>query len=130
MIVDGGGEFRAELVQYLENLGIYVHVTDAMAPHQNGKTERAGASLKGQLEKAQEKFAPQSDAEQEMLMDECVLARNRYHNRSGYTAHQRVFGMSLRMPRSLCSDDVYDAETLALDSKCGFQRSHEARVAQ
>ena len=54
MIADGGGEFKAELVQFLENLGVYVHITDAMAPHQNGRTERAGASLKGQLGKAQE----------------------------------------------------------------------------
>ena len=42
---------------------------------------------------------------------------------------QRVFGASLRLPRSVCSDDMVDAELLAMEGKTDFQRAHEMRVA-
>ena len=37
----------------------------------------------------------------DLALTEAVKARNRYINRSGYSAHQRVFGSSLRLPGSL-----------------------------
>ena len=46
--------------------------------------------------------------ENDELVYQCVAARNRYANRSGYSPDQRVFGSSNRLPRSLLSDDLLD----------------------
>ena len=44
----------------------------------------------------------------DMAMAAVVESRNRYVNRSGFSAHQRVFGSSHRLPGSLMSDDPID----------------------
>ena len=60
---------------------------------------------------------------------ECCDARNRYCNRSGYSAHQRVFGSSLRLPGSLLSDDPIDRQLLAADPYTEFAKSNAMRSA-
>ena len=62
-------------------------------------------------------------------MAECCDARNRYCNRSGFSAHQRVIGSSLRLPGSLLSDDPIDRQLLTADPYTNFHRANEIRTA-
>ena len=59
---------------------------------------------------------------------ECCDARNRYCNRSGFSAHQRVFGSSLRLPASLLSDDPIDRQLLTADPYKNFHRANEMQT--
>ena len=43
--------------------------------------------------------------------------------RSGFSAHQRVFGSSLRLPGSLLSDDPMDRQLLTADPYTDFQQN-------
>ena len=56
-------------------------------------------------------------------------ARNRYVNRSGFRAHQRVFGSSLRLPGCLASDDYVDRMAVATDPTTEFHRAAKIRDA-
>ena len=60
---------------------------------------------------------------------ECCDARNRFCNRSVLSAHQRVFGSSLRLPGSLLSDDPIDHQLLTADPYTNFHRANEMRTA-
>ena len=62
-------------------------------------------------------------------MAECCDARNRYCNRSGFSAHQRVFGSSLRLLGCLLSDDPIDRQLLTADPYTNFHRANEMRTA-
>ena len=57
------------------------------------------------------------------------VARNRYCNRSGFSAHQRVFGSCLRLPGSLLSDDPIGRQLLTADPYTNFHRANEMRTA-
>ena len=70
-----------------------------------------------------------TDKEFDLALTEAVNARNRYINRSGYSAHQRVFGAALRLPGSLLSDDPIDRMALSEDPTTEFQRASEIRDA-
>ena len=61
----------------------------------------------------------------DMCVSEAVDARNRFVNRSGYSAQQRVFGYSHRMPVSLLSDDILDRMVLAEGPGADMERSME-----
>ena len=76
-----------------------------------------------------ENFEPDSAEEHEELVWQCWLARNQHYNRSGFSPQQSVFGTTHRMPRSLASDDVLDADALAMDTKLDYQRAHEVRTS-
>ena len=71
---------------------------DSQSPWQNGKTERAGQSFKHQLRDLDEKCHIEGEMEFEAAVGECCDARNRYCNRSKFSAHQRVLGSRLRLP--------------------------------
>ena len=62
-------------------------------------------------------------------MTECCDAVHRYCNRSGFSAHQRVFGSSLRLPGSLLSDDPIDRQLLTADPYTNLHRANEIRTA-
>ena len=47
----------------------------------------------------------------------------------GFSAHQRVFGSSLRLPGSLLSDDPIDRQLLTADPYTNFHRANEIRTA-
>ena len=70
-----------------------------------------------------------SQAELEIAITQAVDARNRYCNRSGFSAHQRVFGSSLRLPACLLSDDPIDRFAVAMDPSTDFHRTAEIRSA-
>ena len=66
----------------------------------------------------------EGETEFEVAVAECCDARNRYCNRSGFSALQRVFGSSLRLPGSLLSDDPFDRQLLTADPYTNFYRGH------
>ena len=89
--------------------GVLTMPIDSQSPWQNGKIKRAGQSFKHQLWDLDEECHIEGETEFEAAMAECCEARNRYCNRSGFSAHQRVFGSSLRLPGSLLSNDPIDS---------------------
>ena len=88
---------------------------DSQSPWQNRKTERAGQSFKHQLWDLDEECHIEGETEFEAAVAECCDARNRCCNRSGFSAHQRVFGSGLRSPGSLLSDGPIDRQFLTAD---------------
>ena len=73
----------------------------------------------------------EGETEFEAAVAECCDARNRYCNRSGFSAHQRVFGSSLRLPGSLLSDNPVDRQLLTADPYTNFHRANDsARAVQ
>jgi len=131
MVTDAGTEFKQPFATHLDELGISHHVTDSHSPWQNGRTERRGGFVKKLLEKAKLETVVTEYSELLLLINESVLAHNRFFNRSGYSPQQRVFGYSHRVPRTLTSDDPIDAESLAMDigGRSDAQRAHEIRMA-
>ena len=80
---------------------------------------------------------------EDMVKEACILAeweflnaavpegldsRNRYINRSGYSAQHRAFGYAQRLPMSLLSDDPIDRWTLAASASEEVRRSMEIRA--
>ena len=92
--VQNSWEMSSRTQQELQ--GVLTMPIDSQSPWQNGKTERAGQSFKHQLWDLDEECHIEGETEFEAAVVECCDARNRYCNRSGFSAHQRVFGSSLR----------------------------------
>ena len=81
--------------------GVLTMPIDSQSPWPNAKTERAGQSFKHQLWDMDEECHIEGKMDFEAVIADCCDARNRYCNRSGFSAHHRVFGSSLRLPGSL-----------------------------
>ncbi|CAE8633673.1 unnamed protein product, partial [Polarella glacialis] len=113
MIVDGGKEFAILFVERASAAGMLIYLTGTKRPWQNGKTERHGAIFKMHLQVARETFEPENDEELEIMADECVAAKNRLSNRSGFSPIQRQIGHSPRLPANITSDDVLEPELAA-----------------
>ena len=109
--------------------GVLTMRIDPQSPWQNGKTERAGQSFKHQLWYLDEECHIEGETEFEAAVAECCDARNRYCNRSGFSAHRRVFGSSLRLRGSLLTDDPIDRQLLTADPYTNFHRANEMRAA-
>ena len=108
IIADQGAEFIAgAFSEFCDRNSILFTPIDVRAPWQNGRTERHGGIFKALYEKARYLRAPRNEAEINLLASECVSAKNRMSNRSGYSPLQRVFGVTHRLPGDLCSDDLY-----------------------
>ena len=129
IVVDPGTEFQGYFAEQTASHGVALLPTDARAPWQNGRTERAGKEWKRQFNLARRTEAPESDAEFETLGMLCCSIRNRYNNRSGFSPMQRVFGFTQRLPASLLSDDPIDPEFLSESPLKDFQRSQDLRRA-
>ena len=130
IIHDQGPEFMGNEFQNLAGAaGFSTMPINSQSPWQNGKTERVGQSFKHQLWNLDEESHIEGETEFEAAVAECCDARNRYCNRSGFSAHQRVFGSSLRLPGSLLSDDPIDRQLLTADPYTNFHRAKEMRTA-
>ena len=130
LIRNQGPEFMGREVQNrLAAHGVPTAPLDSESSWQNGKTERAGQSFKQQLWDTDEEYHIQGRVELNMAVAQCCDLRNRYCNRSGYSAQQAVFGTTLRLPGSLLSDDPIDRSLLAADPYTEFQRANEVRTA-
>ena len=132
VVCDQGPEYTGHDWQdYLGDHGVLVHLCDSQSPWQNGRTERAGGALKEQVYDALRELGDAVTAKEliERVVPEAVAARNAFINRSGYSANQRVFGGSFRMPASLLSDDAVDRLLLSQSGASEFERSCEIRSA-
>ena len=111
MVHDQGPEFIGNQFQNPDGAaGVFTMPIDSQSPWQNGKTERAGQLFKHHLWDKDEECHIEGETEFEAAVAECCDARNRYCNRSGFSAHQRVFGSSLRLLGSLLSDDPIERQ--------------------
>ena len=129
LVVDPGTEFQGYFAEQTAANGCAQLPTDARAPWQNGRTERAGKEWKRQFTIARRKEAPTNDSEYQTLGLLCCSIRNRYNNRSGFSPMQRVFGFTHRLPNSLLSDDPIDPQYLSENPLSDFQRSEALRRA-
>ena len=130
IVHDQGPEFMGNEFQNPAGAaGVLTMPINSQSPWQNGKTERAGQSFKHQLWDMDEECDIEGEREFQAAVAECCDAKNRYCNRSGFSAHQRVFGSSLRLPGSLLSDDPIDRQLLTADPYTNFHRANEMRTA-
>ena len=129
LVCDPGKEFEGYFGEMCAAHGVAQLPTDARAPWQNGRTERAGGEWKKQFKHATRRATPTNDSDWRLLGHLRCQARNRYFNRSGFSPMQRVFGISNRLPNSLLSDDSIDPGLLSLNPLTDFQRSEELRAA-
>ena len=130
VVTDQGPEFIGqEFSLYLGGNGCLQHTIDSQSPWQQGRTERAGGLLKDDLLKVIEDCAIVTEDDFNLALASALDARNRFTNRSGYSAHQRVFGSSLRLPGCLLSDDPIDRAAVSSDPSTEFERAAEIRKA-
>jgi hypothetical protein len=130
VVTDQGPEFYGhEFATYLGENGTLHHFMDSQSPWQQGRTERAGESLKEDMRDILEECAIVLEDEFELVLSQALDARNRYVNRSGFSAHQRVFGSNFRLPGCLMSDDPVDRLAVAADPTTEFYRTAEIREA-
>ena len=101
--------------------GVMTVPIDSQSPWQNGQTERACQFFKHQLWDMDEECHIEGRLEFEAAIAECCDTRNRYCDRSGFSAHQRVFGCSL-------SDDPIDRQLLTADPYTDFQRTNVIEI--
>ena len=102
LITDQGTEFTGRaFADYVGQYGCLHHFIDSQSPWQQGRTERAGAHLKECMRDVVEELGLVTDEDFELCLAQSLDAKNRYVNRSGFSAHQRVFGSSLRLPGSM-----------------------------
>ena len=128
VVTDQGPEFIGhEFANYIGENGCLQHYIDSQSPWQQGRTERAGGSFKEDLRDVINECAIITKGDFDIALAQAVDARNRYVNRSGFSAHQRVFGSAIRLPGSLMSDDPIDRLALHEDPSTEFKRSSEIR---
>ena len=81
-------EKEEEFTTYIaQNAGLQ-HFIDSQSPWQQGRTERAGGSLKEDLRNVVRECGIVTESELDIAVSMAIDARNRYPNRSGYSAHQ------------------------------------------
>ena len=128
LICDQGTEFTGgAFTTYVAEGGCLQHCIDSQSPWQNGRTERAGGSFKEDLRDIIHECGIVSESEFEVAITTAMDARNRFANRSGYSAHQRVFGSEIRLPGSMLSDHPIDRGMVALDPMTNFRRTEQIR---
>ena len=85
LVTDQGPEFLGgEFTKYIAEQGCVHHTIDSQSPWQQGRTERAGGSLKENLRDAVRDCGIVTVDELELALTSAVDARNRYVNRSGF----------------------------------------------
>ena len=130
VVTDQGPEFVGhEFSTYVGENGCLHHFIDSQSPWQQGRTERAGGSLKEDIRDVVEECAIVTDVDFEIALTQALDARNRYVDRSGFSAQQRVFGASLRLPGCLMAEDPIDRLALSSDPTTEFNRSAQIRDA-
>ena len=129
-MTDQGTEFTGrEFTSFLANHQCLQHLIDSQSPWQQGRTERAGGSLKEDLRKICQECGIVTMDAFDVALSEAISVRNTYQNRSGFSAQPRVFGNTLRIPGSLLSDDPIDRCLVATDPSTEFLRTASIRDA-
>ena len=128
LVHDQGPEFMGSAFQNPAGAaGVLTMPIDSQSPWQNGQTERACQFFKHQLWDMDEESHMEGRPEFEAAIVECCDTRNRYCNCSVFSAHQRDFGSSLRLPGSLLSDNPIDRQVLTAGPYSDFQRTNDMR---
>ena len=105
------------------------HFIDSQSPGQEGRTERAGGSLKEDLRKIVQECSLVTEDDSDIALAEAVSVRNTHPSRSGFSAQQRVFDSTLRILGTMLSDDPIDRHLVATDPSTEFLRSASIRDA-
>ena len=108
-------------------MDVYIISIDSQSPWQQGRIERAGGSLKEDFRDVIEDCAIVTEEDFEIALTQALDARNRYNNLSGFSAHQRVLGSTLRLPGSMLSDDFVDRLVVSEDPSTEFTRSAQVQ---
>ena len=101
LMIDLGGEFKAEFRKQAEADGSEIVPGTLETPTQRGLTERAGGIFKDILYKAMATYGCEDLREWKELVDVTCMTRNRLLLRAGYSPIQRVIGYSPRIPGGL-----------------------------
>ena len=101
IFTDMGGEFNNNEMRVLsEMFNITVKTTAAESPWSNGIVER----LNGVLGKLVNKILDDTNCDIRTAVAWAVAARNAFHNKSGYSPNQLVFGYNPAIPDIFTSD--------------------------
>ena len=108
LMIDLGGEFKAEFRKQAEEDGSELVPGPLETPTQRGLTERAGGVFKDILYKAMATYGCTTFTEWKELVDVACMTRNRLLLRGGYSPIQRVIGYSPRIPGGLLQGGEQD----------------------
>ena len=108
LMIDLGGEFKAEFRKQAEEDGSELVPGPLETPTQRGLTERAGGVFKDILYKAMATYGCNTFTEWKELVDVTCMTRNRLLLRGGYSPIQRVIGYSPRIPGGLLQGGEQD----------------------
>ena len=89
----------AEFTSYIAEGGCLQHFIDSQSPWQQGRTERAGGSLKEDLRDVCEQCAIVTDRDFDTALTSGLDARNRFTIRSGFSAQQESVRCQSPSPR-------------------------------
>ena len=109
-------------------MSVFQQAANTEAAWENGPTERYHATIQEQYELARS-FEPQTQANRDELIVQGFIAHSRYHDHSGFSPCQRVFGITPRMPRILTNDVALETSEVAEGPALDYQREHDCRVA-
>ena len=107
VVTDQRSEFKGVFEQKVYGMSVFQQAANTEAAWENGPTERCHATIQEQYELARS-FEPQTQANGDELIVQGYITDRRYHNRSGFSPCQRVFGITPHMPRSLTNDDALE----------------------
>ena len=112
LLADNGGKFsNSEMRSLGEAFSIKLVNTAAESPWSNGVCER----LNGVLSKLVAKILDDISCELPVALAWAVSARNAYHNNSGFSPNQLVFGFNPAMP------DIYNSKLPGLEKVTGSE---------
>ena len=105
LISDLGRKFTgAAFTKRVVSDGAIHEFTSAKSPWQNVRTERHGGIVKTLIAKSRVDAPPDDFPEIEEIVTQCVVAKNKLMNKSGFSPFQHVFGLQPNTIGALISD--------------------------
>jgi hypothetical protein len=105
LVSDLGREFTAAaFTNRIVSDGTMHEFTSAESPWQNARTERHGGIVKTLIAKCRVDENPEDLQDLEEIVTQCVVAKNKLMNNSGFSPFQRVFGFQPNTIGALISD--------------------------
>ena len=108
MVVDQGSEFRGYFSIACGMHGCTLAVCNVESPWENSRTERAGGTIKRISELMFQQVAPSSMHETISCVYAACQAKNRHTDVSGFSATQRVLGLTPPIPGVLTGQGTSD----------------------
>ena len=104
VVTDRGTHFKGEFSHFLATHGINHRNAPLESPQTIGKVERHGGILKAMLRKTVQETLPSNIEEMEVVLSECVTAKNELARHQGFSPAQHVLGKQPRVPGSLTDE--------------------------